>query len=447
MPVIIEYFIKVNICLAVVYLFYYLFLRKLTFYNWNRWYLLGYSLLSFIIPVINIMPQLQKRNLYQTEYIAWIPSVKSTIEKHGIFAHINHWEWMLIISTTVSILLLLKIMVSYISFIKMKKKSILIYTNETQVYQTNENILPFSFGNTIFINRQLHTEEEVSEIIHHEFVHVRQKHTIDIIWAELLCCMNWFTPFSWLLRNSIKQNLEFIADNTVLQNGFDKKEYQYLLLKVIGNNHFAFTNHFNFHSLQKRIAMMNTLKSAKLHMIKFLFLLPLIAVLLLAFRKEMVRELPRPKITTEKPVQYLSDIQPINRIKLPKQKEKIYAAKKDTLSSVKINSIIIRGGDSNSTYPLIILDGKQIEKQDMNNAIKNPNDIESIAVLKEGTAIKEYGNKGKKGVVIITTKTYKATNPEANPNPNKANQESNKLLIKGKIYSLTLTPDTTKANK
>jgi BlaR1 peptidase M56 len=127
----------------------------------------------------------------------------------------------------------------------------------------------------------------LKEIIRHEFVHVKQKHTIDILFAEFLCIINWYNPFVWLMRKAIRQNLEFIADNNVLQSGFDRKQYQYLLLKVIGVSQFSITQQFNFSSLKKRIAMMNKLKSAKVHLIKFLFALPLTAILLLAFRDKL----------------------------------------------------------------------------------------------------------------------------------------------------------------
>ena len=101
----------------------------------------------------------------------------------------------------------------------------------------------------------------------------------------MLCIINWYNPFAWLLKRSIRQNLEFIADNKVVENGIDKKEYQYLLLKVIGNNQFSIATQFNFSSLKKRIAMMNKTKSARLQVGRFLFLVPVLAIILLAFRK------------------------------------------------------------------------------------------------------------------------------------------------------------------
>ncbi len=158
--------------------------------------------------------------------------------------------------------------------------------NGLHFYQVNKNIIPFSFGNAIFLNKDLHTESELREVISHEFVHVKQKHNIDILWAEFLCLVNWYNPFAWLIKKAIRQNLEFIADDKVLETGIAKTQYQYLLLKVVGNNQFSIAPKFNFSSLKKRIAMMNKIKTARVHLVKFVFVLPLAAVLLFAFRKK-----------------------------------------------------------------------------------------------------------------------------------------------------------------
>jgi hypothetical protein len=109
---------------------------------------------------------------------------------------------------------------------------------------------------------------------------------VDILFAELLCIVNWYNPFVWLMRYSIRQNLEFAADRKVLGSGVDKKGYQYHLLKVVGDPGYRLANNFNFSSLKKRIIMMNKIKSARLHLVKFLFILPLLGVLLVAFRSK-----------------------------------------------------------------------------------------------------------------------------------------------------------------
>ncbi len=283
MPFLFVYMLKLSVSLAVVFLFYHFVLRKLTFYNWNRWYLLGYTLLSFVIPFINITPALHKNELTDATVVQWIPVLyKSTDD-----TLLTGWNILYLLIIAGMLVLLTRLIVQYISFRRMRRKATFISDEGIHLYQVDESIIPFSFGNAVFINRQLHTAEELEEIIRHEFVHVKQRHSIDVIFGEMLCLFNWFNPFAWLLRRSIRQNLEFIADSKVIENGFNKKQYQYLLLKVIGNNQFSIAPKFNFSSLKKRIAMMNKNKSAKLHLLRFLFLLPVLAFILVSFRKEI----------------------------------------------------------------------------------------------------------------------------------------------------------------
>ena len=290
MPFFVIYLIKLSLSLSAVFLFYYFILRKLTFYNHNRWYLLGYTLLSFFIPFINIAPVLEKNNWNSNEAISWVPviSTKQVAEiPQAAASSFSTWNLLILILATGMLVLLVRLLLQLFSFQKMIKNAMPIATEGMNLYQVNENIIPFSFGNSIFINRHLHSKTELEEIIRHEFVHVKQIHSIDIIWGEILCMLNWYNPFAWLLKKSIRQNLEFIADNKVLENGVSKKEYQYLLLKVIGNNQYSIAAQFNFSSLKKRIAMMNKNKSAKMHLLRFLFLLPVLAVILVSFRKEI----------------------------------------------------------------------------------------------------------------------------------------------------------------
>ena len=289
MPSIIFYILKLSVALGAVHIFYLLVLRRLTFYNWNRWYLLGYTILAFLIPFINITPILESNEWADIRIINWVPAITENDSLQNIHdnaaTNLTAWNIISLVFFTGMLFLLARLVIQFISFYRMKKRAKPFEENGLTIYQVNENIIPFSFGNSIFINHQLHNEEELREIIRHEFIHVKQNHSIDIIWGELLCLINWYNPFAWLLKKAIRQNLEFIADNKVVQNGIDKKEYQYLLLKVIGNSQYSIANQFNFSSLKKRIAMMNKTKSARLQLGRFLFLVPVLAIILLAFRK------------------------------------------------------------------------------------------------------------------------------------------------------------------
>ena len=290
----VQYLIKFSISLAVLYVFYRAVLRPLTFYQWNRFYLLCYSLLSFVIPFIDISSYVLHSSNQQLVNI--IPAVTSysftktvqlAVEVSWI-QRLSTTDWLLIAFGTGALVMLVKIFVQYIALRNIRRGAVLLNENsDVRLYETIAAVSPFSFGNAIYFNRSLHTEEELQRIIQHEFVHVKQKHTIDLLLGELLCVVNWYNPFAWLIRYSIRQNLEFIADNNVVANGLDKKEYQYLLLKVVGIPQYSIANNFNFSNLKKRIAMMNKMKSAKLHLTKFLFVLPLLVLLLLAFRNKI----------------------------------------------------------------------------------------------------------------------------------------------------------------
>jgi beta-lactamase regulating signal transducer with metallopeptidase domain len=293
MSFLLQYVLKLSLGLSVVWIFYALFLRRLTFYDLNRWYLVLYPLVAVFIPFINISPVIEKNDWSSNELVRVIPVMdnytgfQNTLPASNALSDTIGFgvvEWAFVLMAVGVMAMIIRLGLLYFSFLQIRKNAKLINNEKVKVYQVDRDIIPFSFGNSIFINQHQHGEAELREIIRHEFIHVKQKHSMDIIWAEIVCMLNWYNPFAWLIRKAIRQNLEFIADNQVLKTGLDKKQYQYLLLKVIGIAPISIANNFNFSSLKTRIAMMNKMRSAKMHMIRFLFLIPLLAVMLLAFR-------------------------------------------------------------------------------------------------------------------------------------------------------------------
>ena len=409
MPFFIQYIIKLSVCLAAVYLFYRYILRPLTFYAWNRWYLVGYSLIAFVIPFIDINPMLNAMGPHEARVINFIPVIDpALLDSPGWFNIDNRWNWILAVIFTGMLVKLIRLIVQFFSYRSLRNASTLLSDTPVKIFQVDKNIVPFSFGNSIFINREQHSEREMQEIITHEFIHVKQKHTADIIWAEALCIINWYNPFAWLIRKVICQNLEFIADQQVLENGLDKKEYQYLLLKVAGGATFKITNQFNFSFLRKRITMMNKMKTAKVHLVKFLFVLPLLAVLLLSFRGRIevildnVPENKNPDTNIDANLaavtNYKADTIPVK-------------SKTDTVSN-KSDELDINRKDHNlisiksKNHPLFIVD-EIIRDEDYVYSL-DPGSISSMEVLKNEHAL-QYGDKGKNGVIRIYTKpNYKA---------------------------------------
>lgn len=280
--------LKMSLCFAAGYLFYHLLLRRITHYSWNRWYLLLCSVLSFVIPAININLFVAPQQLSNVFFIHALPAIDALTPSVNKAAPAAQW-WdattvMQFLFLSGVCILLLRLAVQFISLKVIQAKAKLISNGEVRIFHLDAWIAPFSFNNNIYFNKDMYSQQELEEVIRHELVHVNQKHTIDALVAELLCIVNWYNPFAWMIKRAIKENLEFIADDKVLQQGISRQGYQYLLLKVTGNIPCGITNTLNFSSFKNRIAMMNKSKTSRLHLLKFTFIIPLACVLLVAFR-------------------------------------------------------------------------------------------------------------------------------------------------------------------
>ncbi|WP_127130282.1 M56 family metallopeptidase [Pseudoflavitalea rhizosphaerae] len=290
-----DFILKLSIGLAVTWFFYWLLLRRLTFYRWNRLFLLVYPAMAFLVPFIDITGL-----LHQGDDKAWLRAIP-VLEQYSYRFELQEssvWSDPVFIGGLVlaagSIIMAARLCWQYWSLRKAVSGAVLLADDEARLYHVDKRIVPFSFGRSIYLNKHLHTEAELREILRHEFIHVKQRHSLDMMWGELLCIINWYNPFAWLLRNAIRQNLEFIADHQVLANGIDRKQYQYMLLKVTGMSFFSVANNFNLSSLKKRIVMMNKKTSASVHLLRFALIVPVLAVLLLAFRSVTRLDLPSP---------------------------------------------------------------------------------------------------------------------------------------------------------
>ncbi|GAB3268520.1 hypothetical protein GCM10027347_38020 [Larkinella harenae] len=121
---------------------------------------------------------------------------------------------------------------------------------------------PFSFFHWVVLNPDLYEPDEFSQILLHERVHCRQWHSLDMLLAELLRIVFWFNPFAWWHQQLVQENLEYLVDREVLEEGVERKAYQYYLLKASLSGAAPIpvrptTNSFNQQQLKSRIQMMN----------------------------------------------------------------------------------------------------------------------------------------------------------------------------------------------
>ncbi|MCE5205989.1 MAG: TonB family protein [Porphyromonadaceae bacterium] len=170
-----------------------------------------------------------------------------------------------------------------ISILRIRLKSEKTTVSDIGVYNLKDDITPFSFFGMIFINSDMHSEEELAQIIIHEHTHAREKHSLDMILIEIILLFSWWNPIVWLLKHEMAMNLEYLADHGVLREGVDSKDYQYHLLRLTYHETAVqIVNNFNVSQLKQRIMMMNKTRSSTLKLAKYLLILPLVFLLVTA---------------------------------------------------------------------------------------------------------------------------------------------------------------------
>jgi len=148
---------------------------------------------------------------------------------------------------------------------------------------TDKSFAPFSFFNLVFISKS-ETTDNKREIIAHEQVHVKQRHTVDLIFMELLTLFQWFNPFVWLYKKSLKEIHEYLADDGVIEQGYNSADYQELIFnQVFGSQVFQLANNFNHSLIKRRFIMMKKMKSKKFTSLKVMLSIPLTLALVFVF--------------------------------------------------------------------------------------------------------------------------------------------------------------------
>lgn len=287
------YFLKINIAIALFYAFYRLFFYRDTFFQWRRTVLLCFFVISPLYPVLNIQewirshePMVAMADLYATIVLPEIeitPEVATTDWQNIILSTVNIIYWAGVV------LLLIRFVAQFASILRLRFHCQKDQIEGIPVYLLDKESGPFSFFHWIFIHPQAHPHNELSEILTHEGTHARQKHSIDVIISELMCIACWFNPFAWLMKREVRNNLEYMADNRVLEAGHDSKSYQYHLLGLAHQKStITLSNSFNVLPLKNRITMMNKKRTKEIGRTKYLLFLPLALALMIVSNIEAV---------------------------------------------------------------------------------------------------------------------------------------------------------------
>jgi len=333
----IPYILHVALLISVCLLFYKLLLQKETFYRLNRIILVCCLALAFVLPLISIpqqwalqiapkqteapqqtvnvsqpvvdVPQTNvlpvqtetKQATHKASPVAPVhvtpviakaapavqPAVKPSEPSAPILPTVLKWlfylYWIGVAAFGLNLLL------QFIVLLFHAYTRPFIRDGKFRIVELSGDKAPCSFGNNIFINPEKYDWDTYSQILLHEKIHIEQRHSFDIIMAELMLVLQWFNPFAWLYRKEVENNLEFLTDDSVLgHKEVERTSYQMSLLKVSAPHlSLGITTNYNQSLLKRRILMMNAKRSNIHIMWKYFFLVPLLGGLVCALNSPM----------------------------------------------------------------------------------------------------------------------------------------------------------------
>ena len=359
------YSLKVGACLAVFYLFFKLLLSRETFHRLNRIVVLAAMVLSFILPfcVITIYRELPAAPEMPAAEQLFEASAEPQPEP---FPWDKAAALVFLTGAGATLLWTFGSVFGVIRMIRRGRRERL--ADGTVLVRIGRSVTPFSWYRYIVLSEN-DLAEKGDAIVLHEKAHLRLRHSVDLLLTDLAGCLQWFNPAMWLLCRELRAIHEYEADEAVLDSGVDAKHYQLLLIrKAAGGRWYSVANSFNHSKLKNRITMMLRKRSSRWAVARVLFVLPLAGLALGAFARTA----------------YV----------FPDDK-----GKKENVT-ILIRNAKIDPSDGKSGNPLILVDGREVKSIDS----LSPDRIASISMLKDAASEAQYGEKGRDGVIIVTTK-------------------------------------------
>ena len=281
-----EYILKSAVTLALLYSLFYFFLKKETFHKFNRVCLIFTLVASLVLPLVHISTShpsaVNQAVMASTTYVTTLPTIVVTPETK---APLLTWNDVLACIYWIGLCVMLLYLAMQIVQTYLLIKGGLRHTDKfgNTVILKDDVKSPFSIFHYIVMSVEDY-ENHRQNILTHEQEHIRMCHSYDLLLLEVVKVIQWFNPFVWFLENDLKALHEYQADEAVINQGIDAKQYQQLLVvKAVGNRLQPFANNLRRGSLKKRIIMMYQKKSNRWMMLKALFILPMTCFAIYAF--------------------------------------------------------------------------------------------------------------------------------------------------------------------
>lgn len=298
MITILYYLLKVVLCSTLLYTYYWFVLRNKQFHQYNRFYLMGISILSWLVPFLKI--NIIKEQVISAPKVMYFANViadnNSSLEQEVVIQSAKYtWDnFILFIGITISIFFIVRFVKSLFHVRKLIIKYPLKKLSNLYLIMTDVKGTPFSFFKYIFWNTSIDLNGEVGKkILAHEVAHVEANHSFDKLLIELQLIIGWFNPITWLIRNELYLIHEFIADQKSIQNNDTSVLAELLLASAYPSQQHILSNSFFFSPIKRRIQMF-TKTNTKYSYLRRLTILPIMAatVLLFAFRNGNLNSKP-----------------------------------------------------------------------------------------------------------------------------------------------------------
>ncbi|MBD3864073.1 M56 family metallopeptidase [Olleya marilimosa] len=296
--------LKSSVCLLVLLLFYKIALEPLSVHKFKRVYLLVAVAIAAIIPFITFVKYVQPN----FDNSSLIFDTSPTIPLNTNFKIVEETNYLFIILWSIYALgvglFFIRFCINLFQIISKIKKHTKVKSKSFINVLMEQIEVPHTFFNFIFLNKNKFENNQIPrEVLLHEQTHAKQKHSLDIMFIELLQVVFWFNPLVYWLKKEVKLNHEFLADQNVIKQGVDTKTYQNILLQFSSNQQeLALVNAINYSSIKKRFTLMKTQTPERTKWIRSVLLLPLLALLLYSFSstKEVEKEVIPKMVFPEK---------------------------------------------------------------------------------------------------------------------------------------------------
>lgn len=444
------YILQSAVCLAILFLFYSILLSRETFYRYNRVALLCLIPLSFVLPLCHLplftesesaapVPVVILDNLSAFSYVTdEVEATAAPVPVALVTAIVLYWAGV--------VFFVARYIVTIVRLLRLMSSGRRVTDDEgRQIIVLPRSIAPFSWFGRIVLSEEDYAAHS-REILLHESAHIRKRHSLDLLVADLCTWLQWFNPAAWLLKRELQTVHEYEADAEVIDQGIDARQYQLLLIKrSVGSKFYCVTNHFNHNKLNKRITMMLKKKSNRKATWKYLYVIPVALCTVTVFARPEVSERLDEIASTD----LLAMLDKVDSQSATDQSQMVITAASNSNQTNTLNVNIDESGDSSQgnklkinitengkpasmDSALCIVDGKKVSREEIDKL--SPDQIKSVTVLKGKMAVEKYGDEAKGGALLISTKESDDTQPMkiTLSNDGKQGSQTSYYVINGK---------------